>query len=210
VELAIYAADVGSIRQGNFGWARLDPEQDSTHVERDHGGAEIGGLVDAVERDLVTEGRHVALGFECPLFVPVPRVPLRLGAPARARVIARFPLQPVVVRWSPDWSRRRGFFESFATAARRLSPLSTGPTSSGPAVDFLWEAFVSGGAKAATHVDDAQIAATAFRDSLPNPLTANAVEAQAPLSLIGAALLWSGWTGDAALLYTPCLVIKAG
>jgi hypothetical protein len=43
---------------------------------------------------------------------------------------------------------------------------------------FLWEAFVSAGAKAATHVDDATIAASAFRDALPDPSTANAVRVE--------------------------------
>jgi hypothetical protein len=79
VEPVIYAGDIGSIPQGNFGWARVDPEQGETHVEREHGGAEIRGLVAAVERDLFADGRQIAVGFECPLFVPVPQDPLRLG-----------------------------------------------------------------------------------------------------------------------------------
>jgi hypothetical protein len=37
VDPAIYAADIGSIASGNFGWARLDPEQGSAHVERNDG-----------------------------------------------------------------------------------------------------------------------------------------------------------------------------
>jgi alkylated DNA nucleotide flippase Atl1 len=74
---------------------------------------------------------------------------------------------------------------------------------------YLWEAFVTGKAKAASHVDDALIAATTFCDSLPDPQAANAVEAERPLSLVGAALLWSGWSQEAALLHKPCLVIKA-
>jgi alkylated DNA nucleotide flippase Atl1 len=53
------------------------------------------------------------------------------------------------------------------------------------------------------------IAATTFRDSLPTPPAANAVEAESPLSLVGAALLWSGWSREVALLHQPCLVIKA-
>lgn len=36
-------------------------------------------LVDAVAGDLIA-GEAVALGFECPLFVPVPATPLQLGA----------------------------------------------------------------------------------------------------------------------------------
>ena len=74
---------------------------------------------------------------------------------------------------------------------------------------FLWEAFVTGKAKAATHVDDALIAATTFRRSLPNPPAANAVGAESPLSLISGALLWSGWSQEPALLHKHCLVIRA-
>lgn len=68
---------------------------------------------------------------------------------------------------------------------------------------------MTGEAKGSAHVDDALIAATTFREALPNLLSANAVEAERPLSLIGAALLWSGWSRETALLHKPCLVIKA-
>jgi hypothetical protein len=74
---------------------------------------------------------------------------------------------------------------------------------------FLWEAFVTDKAKATTHVDDAIIAVARFRGSLPDPTASNAVAAERPLSLLGAALLWSGWSSNTDLLRTPCLVIKA-
>jgi hypothetical protein len=74
---------------------------------------------------------------------------------------------------------------------------------------FLWEAFVTDLAKAATHVDDATVAVVSFRGSLPDPTASNAVAAERPLSLLGAALVWSGWSSDSDLLRTPCLVIKA-
>jgi hypothetical protein len=54
---------------------------------------------------------------------------------------------------------------------------------------FLREAFVTDRAKAATHVDDATVAVAAFRDLLPDPRPMNAVSAERPLSLLGAALL---------------------
>lgn len=75
----IYAADIGSIKSRNFGWARLDPEQGSAQVERNDG-IEIADLVDAVAHDLDAGARGVALGFECPLFVPLPDDPFQLGA----------------------------------------------------------------------------------------------------------------------------------
>jgi hypothetical protein len=45
---------------------------------------------------------------------------------------------------------------------------------------FLWEAFVTSAAKAATHADDAMIAAEAFIKELPVPLVANAGTAERP------------------------------
>jgi hypothetical protein len=72
----IYCADIGSVPNGRFGWARSAP--DETAIEGHRGGVEIVDLVEAVGTDL-DAGRAVALGFECPLFVPVPKEPLRLG-----------------------------------------------------------------------------------------------------------------------------------
>jgi hypothetical protein len=79
--LAVYCADVGSIEQGNFGWARRAVP--AAAVEEEFGGAtEIAELVRAVSADLAA-GLPVALGFECPLFVPVPDDPTRLGSARR-------------------------------------------------------------------------------------------------------------------------------
>ena len=60
---AIYCADIGSIKRGNFGWAAVD------HTKQ-YDGTDISGLVDNVV-DVLCAGRKVALGFECPLWVPV-------------------------------------------------------------------------------------------------------------------------------------------
>jgi hypothetical protein len=149
-------------------------------------------MVDAVSGDLAAK-RPVALGFECPLYVPVPEQPLRLGtarigegnrswsAGAGAGAMATGAVQ---VAWILDQLRRR---------APNAKPfLDWNPfTHAGHAL-FLWEAFVTDRAKAATHVDDAIIAATAFRNAFPDVTGANAVTADRPLSLLGAALLWSG------------------
>jgi hypothetical protein len=60
-----------------------------------------------------------------------------------------------------------------------------------------------------THVDDASMAVACFADALPDPMKANAVEAERPLSLIGTAVAWAGWSDDLDLLRAPCLVLKA-
>lgn len=203
----IYCADVGSIPNGRFGWARS--AADERKIERHRGGTEIVELLDGLAEDL-TAGQGVALGFECPLFVPVPEQPLRLGkarpgegnrpwsAGAGAGAMAT---GIVEVAWILSELRRRRpkakpylDWAEFAAAGCGL---------------FLWEAFVTAEAKAATHVDDATIAVAAFRDSLPDPTAKDAVTAERPLSLLGAALLWSGWSIDADLLRTRCLVIRA-
>lgn len=207
MKLAIYCADIGSIPNDRFGWARTDTA--AAMIEKHRGGTEIVDLIDSVAEDLAT-GWAVALGFECPLFVPVPGEPLRLGmarhgernrswsAGAGAGVLATGIVQ---VAWILSELRSRGpnasphlDWDQFRNAGSGL---------------FLWEAFVSGGAKKKTHLDDATVAVDGFRDALPDPTHANAITADRPLSLLGAALIWSGWTDDVTFLRLPCLVIRA-
>ena len=207
VDVVVYCADIGSVPNRRFGWART--EGGRCTVEPHHGGTEIAELVDAVAGDLAA-GRPVALGFECPLFVPVTKDADRLGkarggdgnrawsAGAGAGALAT---GIVEVAWILSEVRKRtdgvAVHLDWPEFRRARSGL------------FLWEAFVTDRAKASTHVDDATVAVTAFRESLPDPRAANAVEAERPLSLLGAALLWSNWSDDIALLHAPCLVIKA-
>ena len=73
---------------------------------------------------------------------------------------------------------------------------------------FLWEAFVSGKAKSADHVDDAKAAIRAFQDRLPTPKTSVHVPGEVQ-SLIGAALLRTGWAKDVSILAEQCLVVMA-
>jgi hypothetical protein len=207
-DLAIYCADIGSIPNANFGWARGGVSSGGPE-EHDGDSGAIGDLVEAVARDLGDQ-RRVALGFECPLFVPVPHDPIRLG---RARlgegsrpwsagagsgamatgvvqvawVLARLRERCPTERLFLDWT-------SFQAADTSL---------------FLWEAFVSAEAKGTSHVGDATIAVECFADALPDPTTGNALAAELPLSLVGAAALWSGWSRDATLLHAPCLVLRA-
>jgi hypothetical protein len=203
----IYCADIGSVPRGRFGWARADAAE--TGVETHRGGTEIIDLVDAIAEDL-DAGRTVALGFECPLFVPVPEEAMRLGmarpgegnrswsAGAGAGALATGIVEVAWVlselsglrpqtRFHLDW-------HEFERAGEGI---------------FLWEAFVTERAKATTHVDDAAVAVAAFCTALPDPMSSNAVTAERPLSILGAALLWSGSSDDAEALRRPCLVIKA-
>lgn len=69
--LVVHCADIGSVRRGNFGWARLAIDACNTVCNT---GCEIRKFTDAIAADL-NAGHLVALGFECPLFVPVPEDP---------------------------------------------------------------------------------------------------------------------------------------
>jgi hypothetical protein len=197
----IACADVGSVAKGNFGWWSSENQ----------GGLKPSGLVEHVA-DLLNRGRTVALGFECPLFVPLAENELHLtsarpgegtrawsagagcGALATGIVQATWVLGEVRRRLSHALPAHLSW-PQFVAAASGL---------------FLWEAFVTGTAKRASHAEDAKAGATAFMRSLPDPPAANAVVCLGAVhSLIGAALLRTGWTSNIAVLEQPCLVLRA-
>jgi len=64
---ATYTCDIGSIRSKNFGWVRQVPEGKDDPI----GSRDIVDLVNCLEEDMANE-MSIALGFECPLFIPVP------------------------------------------------------------------------------------------------------------------------------------------
>jgi hypothetical protein len=169
------------------------------------------GLTEAVAKDLGA-ARRVALGFECPLFVPLRLRPehltaSRVGDGNRAwsagagcgalttglvqvvwllRAIRHLVASPVDVFL--DWA-------DFTAARSGL---------------FVWEAFVSGTAKGTGHLADAEAAVAAFARAIAKATLTSAVTVDAEVySLIGAALLRSGWSMDIGLLGKPCVVIRA-
>jgi len=73
---------------------------------------------------------------------------------------------------------------------------------------FVWEAFVTGEAKAASHCSDAAAAVREFLRVSADLEGANAIKPKRVFSLVGAALLRSGWTHDISVLSEPCIVIK--
>lgn len=204
--LVIVCADVGSIPKNNFGW----------WASKEHFGKDLSGLADFVARAL-NAGLKVALGFECPLFVLVPDDEQTLtrarpgegnrawcagagsGAVATGLVQVTWALRAIrdaLHQATPvhlDW-------RSFAQAQHGL---------------FLWEAFVSGPGKAPAvdtdlHVADACAGARAFRDAMPELESANAISPgdHEVYSMLGGALLRTGWSTDLSLLARPCLVIR--
>jgi hypothetical protein len=202
--LSIFCADIGSIAKENFGWARI------------HGGAvttgtDIAGFADSVATDLGT-GYHVALGFECPLFVPITDDPRGLtgarpgesdrpwSAGAGAGSLATGLTETV---WVLDRVRKR-----LASSVQTTAVWREFCDSQGGAL-FVWEAFVTKDAKADTHHGDAELGALSFLRALPDPTAKNAVSCSCPVrSLIGAALLQSGLVSELDWLYRSCLVLR--
>ena len=202
LERAIYACDIGSCRKGNFAWARIGAQQSAKPISS----PDIEKLVSSLQTDL-TAGLNIALGFEAPLFVPVPENPNEIGRsragegnrPFSAGAGASAALMGLQqTAWIMH--RLRGNIEKYKVIADwRLWP----PASS---AILLWEAFVSGVAKGECHTDDAETAALEFQRreaSLESDVTC-----EQTLSLVGVAAVWSGFSEDLAILKKPVLVLR--
>ena len=210
--MVVYAVDVGSIAQGNFAWARVARLADTPE---DTSGDDICDLVEAISVDL-RQGRRVALGFECPVFIPVRDVPAQLttkrlgegnrpwSAGAGTGALATGLAQSVyVLRKLREAAEKTG---SYVTPT-----LDAAQFIAGEANLLLWEAFVSGQDKTHSHVGDAQAVAALCLHRLETGGTQTDVgEDGGVLSLMGAALVRSGLSQAAELLFQPCLVVKLG
>ena len=191
------------MQKGNFGWASLPTVADEDQASPRSLARFVTGSLKA--------NLKVALGFECPLWVPVADEPQDLtrarrgegnrawSASAGARSLATGLTE---VTWILDQIRQEAphveaflDWEDFDQAKSGL---------------FIWEALVTADAKQGSHQSDAQAAVDAFKDSLPDPRSKNAIISKhRTRSLIGGALLWTGWTEDLNTIREPCIVIKA-
>lgn len=206
-ELEVFCADIGSIARGKFAWARRLAGGADEEV---HEPASINSLAVAVVYQLV-HGRPVALGFEMPLFVPVPAASEQLGkarpcdknAPAWSSGVGA----SVMATGLPQvaWILRRihehvpdvGLYvqwEPFALAQQGV---------------LLWEAFVTRDAKGKTDEEDAVIGVKAFCAQFPEPGDDDAKLTEQPLSLAAAAAAWAGWPIALDALRSSCVLIRA-
>ncbi|MYA88486.1 MAG: hypothetical protein F4X97_08560 [Boseongicola sp. SB0662_bin_57] len=205
--LTIYCADIGSVPNNSFGWARLVGDEF-------HKCNCIVGLVDDIACALAKQ-RKVALGFECPLWIPVPEEPQYLGkarrvdrdrswsAIAGANVLATGTAQ---VAWILSELRSRLEKQGTPFPSVHLA-WPNFPTSE--SFLFFWEAFVTGKAKSDGSDDagDALIACHEFKSRLRDPAETLERE-QRVRSLIGVAILWAGLSEDLKLLHMPCVVVR--
>jgi hypothetical protein len=203
--IAIYAADIGSIKSENFAWARLINKTEQICTD-----TSIHKLIDNISSDIVQDNL-VCLGFECPLFINLPADPILLTS-ARAGEGAR------------AWSAGAGCGSLATGLAEVLWILSNMQQNSkgkikptykvdallgGRANLLIWEAFVSSNSKGNSHCDDSIIAVRAFSERLNANSLLTDVSVSNPYSLVGAALLRSEITDDVGFLKEQCIVIKA-
>ena len=207
-EFTVFAVDIGSVKKGNFAWARIADDITGTN---EFSSSSIDELILSIKSDLELD-KKVSLGFECPLTVNLPCYPQDLTsarkgdgdhawcAGAGSSVLA---VGLVECAWILQRIRE-------ITTKMILPTLDWDHFVDSDSNLFLWEAFVTSKAKGKTHQEDAIIAAKSFITAYPDIASSSAVRNDAPYSLIGAALLRSGLSDKISLLSQDCIVIKAG
>lgn len=208
----IYAVDIGStLKRQAFAWAATVPGPSEVI-----GSTSIQTLVDAISADL-QRGLSVALGLEAPLFIPVPEEHGNLsrgrnGERDRSCMAPAGGYVTTLALHQAAWILREIRKTCGSLCRFSLDGLGWPPGEGGPVL-FVWEAFVSNAAHAVAgqedpHLRDAATAARFFADHEDEIVTRTQVKAEHPLSLIGAAALWSGWSADLDLLKTPTVVLR--
>ncbi len=205
--MRVAVIDIG--RPGtNLGWAIDDPKRSGTDLDDC-----IEVLAAALREDAL------ALGFEAPQFVPVRHDQNTLlkarsgetGAGVAPRAFSATPGATVLVTSLvivPYVLKRLRERVPAATATLDWRCPMTEPKQM-----LLWEAFVTDQRRdtVTRHVEDACLAIDDFRRGIADPVSfESSVTASECLSLLGAALLRTGWSTDVALLSTPCLVVRSG
>ena len=210
----VYCADIGSMQtaqkqENHFGWAGVSicPNgQQSSWRE----GKDMQELADVVAGGL-NQGAKVAVGFECPLWVPVTDDRKKLtsgrgGEGTRAWSAGAGPGSLATGLTQVSWILRE--IRKKLVDARAFLDWNSYRTSKDGL--FIWEAFVSREAKTGSHTGDAKAAVSAFVKALPSLETSiTEPPGSQTRSLIGAALLWASWSKDLSLLHQSCTVIKA-
>ena len=204
--ITICCADIGSVEKGRFGWASLSTEPDAAELS----GRDIQTFSDFVSERL-TAGNKVALGFECPLWVPIADEPseltrARVGEGNRSYSAGAGAASLVTGLTEVAW-----ILQQIRKASRDAKAfLDWDPFERVQSGLFLWEALVTGKGKTGSHESDAKAAVDAFLRALPDPMSRNALTPTLRTrSLIGAALLWAGWSTDMELLSKSCVVIRS-
>ena len=206
--------DVGSPQKGNVGWAVL-------HGGTPRHGRELPRFLDLLVSHLGM-GRSIALGFECPLYIPKRDDPMLMTG-------ARLGEKGVNWCGGPGGSVLATGLAQVNWVLRNLSLSDRNLASSTRWNDFryksiplfIWEAFITSGDGAATqggvpdreqasdHERDAVCGAIAFADRARRQADlVSDLDQEPATSLIGMHLLSTGLATDLSLLNETCFVLK--
>ncbi len=189
--IIIYACDVGSTLQNNFGWARIN---EGENIICSH---DIDELIRYIIKDY--NNLPIAIGFECPLFIPIPNNANQLskerngdgnrscyasaglsvttlGLHQLAYILNKIKQNNTNISFTLDWGKW----------------LLDKPKNE----ILIWEAFVSGDAHSKCHIEDAVTAAWEFKERYNNNNLNSDVSLQnntESLNLAAVAMLWSGF-----------------
>jgi hypothetical protein len=191
----------------NLGWALSGPMS--------FDGTDLDTCIDAVVAALRVG--PVALGFEAPMFVPVRDDPMVLTK-ARSGEAAQGISRPFSASAGATVLVTALVVVPYVlTRLRKLAPRARATMNwRSPLGDranlLLFEAFVTNQRKSTDtrHVEDAHLAIAAFQTGMRDPQSfTSAVAERDCLSLLGAAMLRTGWASDPAVVAEPCLVVRA-
>lgn len=204
--------DIGSPKKGNVGWALLHGETQVT-------GRDLNVFIALLEPH-IRSGRTIAMGFECPLYVPkradvATMTNCRIGEEGLnwcggpgASVLATGLAQT-------NWVlTRMAELAANATGTTRWHELQEGYCQF-----FFWEAFITSRAGVVVPIDfvegvspherDALVGALAFRQVVvPGKEFPSDLQDEEALSLIGMHLLETGLSQDMSLMSERCVVLK--
>ena len=197
----IAAIDVGS--RLKLPWFRIG-------ASGTRAGADLDDLATALRSDLQS-GAQVALGFEAPLWIPRAHASLEIGRARRGE-------------GNRPWSAGAGaavlayavqqatFVLSAIHVGRRTATLDSRRWLDGDVDLLVWEAFVSGSGKdrlaIEPHIDDARRAAEEFARRAETDEIVSDLQPDDVISLVGLAMLISGWADDVSVLQHPAVVVK--
>lgn len=202
MKVSVFCADIGSVARSRFGWA----------AQLADGTGRSGDSIDefaSVVAEELRNLRRVCLGFECPLFVPLPEKPRELtrarrgegnrpwcaGAGASALATGLTEVTWILIRIRERVSKEPKVYFTWPEFLEGEPGL------------FIWEAFISRDKKGVSHIGDAKTAVHAFQSTLPDPMENNLVTEDRVFSLVGAALLRAGWKVSPTVIKQACLVL---
>lgn len=197
----------------SLGWCRANASEGSiTHI-----GDGVRDFADRIASDL-SAGYKVALGFEHPLYIDVPKNPDQKAiflekessvaqGPGSERRFGCLPRST----FAPGLSETAWVLEKVRIGtAREITP-AFGWRRFIDAKDnlFIWEALITSDKRNWQTSTNAELAARSFLRLYPRMPVPEISEGSVPFSLAAAALMWAGFPVSRETLYSPCVTVKA-